>query len=986
MELRSVPFKHALDGTAGCGERSRDPTRRRYSMPTQCTASEAINTGDAVCLTGWDAEPVPQRPIVARATATKLASSKTVFGVAQTDSTPGPLFVLVAGEVAQQSITGLSTGAGTTSRLVVTNGDSLHEARLRYIYNVTGHELDTSPVCDAVPERFVVGTSDENGNLAIQPRHNSDETGYPKAFNLLAYGAAENWDASKKAPTDNGTANLAAFNRALAAMRAEGNIGAKLVANGRFYFSDTLVLNQTIVFEGTSMNEPTVDSPDAVNPNPLRRSSPGTWLIFPATNAAKRVTGIRLHSAGLRDVDSPPGLGGSGADKTILRNLTIHCYLENNMMPQGADATSPDWDGNGEGHGVHASTTFYAENVTVEFFAGDGFHLIGYYSSPNPHPDDPDSYVGGNLDNSRISACTVGGCGRDGYHIYGVDATSCLFDGCSAVVNRRYGFFDSTRENTYISCHAEGNGAVALGPAFPAADGAIGGEYRTEGGSSTFIGCYAEGNGDRCFFDGDVTVIGGAIGNSNTAKDSTVFLLEHGVASRAPVAYFNDRGRRGQFAIHPPPDWKTVDAESSLVARFSVGSQNGNAVEAFHWSVTDWDPARIPLQPASPAKPIAWDPPVVNDYSTLLYTDDPASDAYRWWTLQNISYYRSVMRFPTIGSQARYPAPWFTNGFFIGNANDPVGRNPAAMHFTAAATVTGQAPAIQFDGSPQTHELADVVWNNRPAPGGALGQVCIASGTQGSPRNIGTTSSLAITAGDTSLTLDNETSFAVGQYFTIAGLDGVFQITMPLAGRLVTFTPTAPMPGAPKGAAINVVTVAQTTAGNQNVIVDTTVGLLVGQYITISGIIAPRIRGITAIVDATTIQIDGGDPGTTGPLAVLTFNEATFATFGSVRGTVTVDVTGLGPTIALDGSYETIKLTGNLGADTTVTVPSEDGWSARFLDLTVRAGSALQVRAGTLPGTICALLNGQTQRLYLEYDPDGGVGGTYNLRPEGPAF
>ncbi len=402
--------------------------------------------------------------------------------------------------------------------------------------------------------------------------------------------------------------------------------------------------------------------------------------------------------------------------------------------------------------------------------------------------------------------------------------------------------------------------------------------------------------------------------------------------------------------------------------------------------MTDYDPTQIPLQPPPPEKPKPWPLPVVNDYSTLLYTDDPASDAYRWWTLQNISYYRSVMRFPTIGSNARYPAPWFTNGFFIGNANYPVGSNPAAMHFMAAPTVTGQPPPIQFDGSSQTYEKGDVVWNSSPSPGGSLGQVCTTEGTQGSPRNIGTTSSLAITAGDTSLTLGNETSFALGQYFTIAGLAGVFQITLPLAGTLVTFAPMAPVPGTPMGAAINVVTVAQTTAGSQNVTVDTTVGLLVGQHITISGILAPNVRRITAILDATTVQIDGGDPGNAGPLAVLAFNKATFATFGSARGTQTVDVTGLGPTIGLDGSYETIRLTGNLGADTTITVPSEDAWSARFLDLTVRAGSALNVKAETLPGTVYALLNGQTQRLYIEYDDlAGGPAGVYNLRPESPA-
>jgi hypothetical protein len=1018
-------------------------------MPKLCTvpAGETISKGDAVCLSGWDTVPMVPRPTVTRATKANLDILKTIFGVAAADAAAGAVDILVAGEVADQDITSLGAGL-SASRLVVTKytlGDANHEAELRYIYE-TAHEGDVPPIYDAVSEQFVVGTSDKYGNLAIQPRHNSDETGYPKVYNLKAYGAVENWDAPNNVPTNDGTANLAAFNRALAAMQTDGNVGAKLVANGRFYFSNTLVLNQTIVFEGTSMNEPTAIGgpvvPDPVGVVTLRRSAPGTWLIFPAMNGPKRVTGIRLHSGALniggrpREVDAVPGLAASPADKTILRNLTIHCYHQNDMVPQGADETSALFSPiAGQSHGVHASTTFYAENVTVEFFAGDGFHIIGYYSNP-AGPKNDDDYFGGSVDDSRLRTCTVGSCGRDGYHIYGTDATACLFDGCVAAGNRRYGFYDSTRQNTYIDCHAENNGSVALGPNFPAADNAIGAEYRTEGGSSIFIGCYAEGNGDRCLLDGDVTVIGGTIGNNNTSKDSTVFLLEHGVASRAPMAYYNDRGRADILALHPTYN---PDAVKSLLAKFTLGTQNGNAVEAFQLTVTDYDPAKIPLQ-LDPLHPIAWDPPVVLDYSTLTYTDDSAGYGYRWWTLQNASVYRSVMRFPTTGANARYPAPWLTNGFFIGNENYRIGYNPDAMHFMAASNLPGAPPPIQFDGSAQTYEAGDVVWNSQPAPGNALGQVCTTAGTQGGPKGYrGYATTGSIVAGTTSLQLADATYFAVNQYITIAGLTPTFQI-FALAAGIATLDQVAPAPGAVNavvnvaattgfanaadphvtlddatyfavnqyitiagvagvfqilaldppiglsrvatldgnpgavaaGTAIFIVMVAWTTSGNLNVTVDDAAGLLVGQRITIAGVAPARITAISG----TTVTVDQ-DPLATVTKQVVGFSNATFATFGSVRGTVTVSVT-TNPQ-ALPSSYETIKLTGNLATPTIITVPSEDGWSARFLDLTVRNGNTLTVQAATLNGTVYQLPNGQTQRLYIEYD------GLYNIRPEGPS-
>ena len=652
-------------------------------MPTLCTDGDLgrIAVGDAVCVSGWDGGA--NRPKVKRALAANLtgANAKTVFGVCKTVEGRGQgtdpdepnsgirVNILVAGEVADVSITGLSTGAGT-SRLVVTdfeNATASLQCKLRHI--------DDSP---AVGERFVVGSSDEAGTLVIQPRHSSDETGFQKAYNLKAYGALENWDGEK--PTNDGTANLAAFKRALAAMQADGNVGAKLVADGRFYFSDTLVLNQTIVFEGTSMNEPTAIGgpvvPDPVNPNALRRSSPGTWLIFPPMNAGKRVTGIRLHGGALnrngspREVDAVPNLGASAADKTILRNLTIHCYLERgleDMVPQGVDETSPLWKPlAGQSHGVHASTTFYAENVTVEFFAGDGFHVMGYYWNPNGAVDD-DDYFGGNVDNSRLRNCVVGNCGRDGFHVSGaMDASSCLVDSCSAQGNRRYGFFDATRQNTYISCHAEGNGPLALGPKYPPADRATGSEYHTEGGTSTLIGCYAEGGkpgeGNQGGFYGMDNIVGGTIGRNYLSEGSTAFVLETGVASRAPFKYVNNRtyvpkgiivtlGGNSDIGAAPGQSL-AMDALSLQAIAFNAdGTHHGHGY-----------------------LPGGADNEVPDDTIVLRYTyaAPPAvpTDAQNWWVFENNdSYYRQILRLPTSQANARYLAPWFTNGFFIGNAN-----------------------------------------------------------------------------------------------------------------------------------------------------------------------------------------------------------------------------------------------------------------------------------------------------------------------------
>lgn len=182
-------------------------------MPTTCKDDDGnISVGDAVCISGWDGAP-NNRPKVKRALKSNLtgAYAKTVYGVSSTNST-GPattVSILVSGEVADPSITGLSTGPGK-SRLVVTdfeNGTAALTCKLR-------HVDDTPPV----PPAFVVGSSDESGTLAIQPRHATDEGGFTTVFSVVAYGA------DPSGVTD----STAGIQRAIHAMSASGAVGGTL--------------------------------------------------------------------------------------------------------------------------------------------------------------------------------------------------------------------------------------------------------------------------------------------------------------------------------------------------------------------------------------------------------------------------------------------------------------------------------------------------------------------------------------------------------------------------------------------------------------------------------------------------------------------------------------------------------------------------------------------------------------------------------------
>jgi hypothetical protein len=480
----------------------------------------------------------------------------------------------------------------------------------------------------------------------------------PYAYNVVDYGAVPDYNPITKTGTD----NLPFFKAALAAITANanttnGNRSAVLVADGHFYLSDTLTLTQTVVLEGTGMNEPPPFYP--------QRSAPGTMLVFD-----NNVAGIRIYSSDTQD--NPTG----GADKTVLRNLTIWCHREEDEI------------GLPISHGVHATVIFYAENVTIQNFAGNGFHVTGHLVTQKKD---------GNADGTVLRNCIVGTCSNDGFHFEGSDAQPCVIDGCNASGNGNAGFYDATFGNTYIGCHS----AYNKGP-----------NYRTEfdSNASVFINCWSEEGGPkRNEFHGAVTIISGKIGGDlqYMTPDSSAFILEHGVATRAPIVYKN-------FGV-------LKDGTRARAIACSLGSLTQ--------TIQPPDLNMIALQWATlkSAEDQNIDDSMLLRYLDLPYVT-PGTRGHGWWALEhNNSFYHHLIRFPTTQANARLPAPWFPNGFFIGEDS----ASPTISF------ITGKTPPdLQNDGAtPHTYEQGDIVWNSKPSEGSPLGWVCIKNGTQGTPNS-----------------------------------------------------------------------------------------------------------------------------------------------------------------------------------------------------------------------------------------------------------
>ncbi len=799
-------------------------------------------------------------------------------------------------------------------------------------------------------------------------------------FDVCDYGAIPDWDWT----TGTGTDNLGAFLATLAAAKTDlgissSNKTATIVANGAFYLGGTLDIEQTIHLEGQGMQEPTAHTTRGMPgawlvfpPNTtgirihsteaddggggrtamLTQAGDVTTLTrgesfasasvgrpitisgsaTPANNGTFTITAvIDSTSVSWTNAGGAPDAGVSGVTASLLQSgdvttltggagltpdmnygfITISgsSIPENNgtfLIDHYNDGSSVAWTNvsgatdpsgavafevgtvgftlgggfgdaskttirnltisckepfdpvtNNTGHGVHATATFTLVNVTIQQFGLDGVHANGHFLNQQD----------GNVDASVLTNVWVGVCGRDGFHFRGGDANECNLFSCTSNLNGRFGFADIiTFGNVYIGCTSQGNAE----------------NYHTQGdvNRSTFLACYSE-DGPLMSMYGQASVYGGNLTNETVTEHSPVHIQSWGTVGRTPLIYRNTRG--------------------PTVINYGFGAFNPGAPEAmdaFEWKT------EAPL-----------------DYSRLRYTDDELSPLHRWWTLENASYYRAVMRFPTTQTYVRSPAPWMPNGLYLGD-----------MEFGQTLFVAATAPPDKRNiGLPQTYERGDVVWQSAPVAGGALGQVCLTRGTRTKLRDIATTGTIAPFSAD--LTLDVPAGFAVDQYVTIGGL-GVFQITL-LVGDTATVIPSTGAAGA-MNEPVDVVMVGTIANGSPHLTVDDGAGLDVGQYITIAGvgggspdrlIVGLGTRATIECVNPGDYSFSIGDTLVVlidrGPAQTVTFEAGDFPNFAVVPvGTLVAKLASVLTHCDVTATpSDTVEITSHtIGADSYVTV------------------------------------------------------------------
>jgi hypothetical protein len=739
-------------------------------MPTPCIAEEAIAKGDAVCVTGFN--DAKKLPIVKRATHNNLKASRTVFGVAENNSAsevpaPGVVSVLVAGEVAKNDITGLEAGS---SRLVVTdinNSDPKLQCKLKRIDDTNG---------DTVPPRFekyVVGTCDENGNLIIQPRHTSEETGFPRVFNVRAYGAVSDDIAAS-------AANSKAFKKAMDAMTEQGKATkttAKLVADGHFYLSETFDIAQGIVFEGTGCAE--------AESNVNCRSSPGTWLVFPAG-----VTGIRIRSTA--PLDNPSKIYDpilSSGEKTCLRNLTISCKdpVNDNAIDDCREVydlsltdvnTINDLPTSGRNLVIIAQVgaekklhirIFDVREVKVIDKAQDSLfsdstdrdkefkdfkdRINSFRNSPPPKNEKEEEEVARlamryaeycipdygcfhgihasvpvHIENVSIQSFNHDGihitgakCGKtiDGVRVYDGNADGSYLENCRVDGCGRHGihFSGGDAQACLISCCSSTKNRRA-------------GFYDATFGN-TYIGCHSAYNSEN---PEDPVNPGTLKPNYITKLDvnASVFIncwSEGAVKNIFHGAVTIISGKIGSSPTYMTDDSSPFSLESGLAARLPLRYKNYRGSKTITSSFGDHSVTPTSSQDTNMVA-LSWATLDAEEKSEdsffLRYLDDANAEprAYGWWALRRTSVSvdsLDVLRLPTRFVNSWLPTPWFPNGIFIGDDS-----SPHKVRFIGAKEIL----KTQFDNvTLRDYEQGDVFWNSEPSSGKPIGWVCTESGT-----------------------------------------------------------------------------------------------------------------------------------------------------------------------------------------------------------------------------------------------------------------
>lgn len=221
------------------------------------------------------------------------------------------------------------------------------------------------------------------------------------------FGAVADWNGTT------GTDNHAAFTAMLAALPHDSGTnrasrgGRIVIPNGRYYLSQTLVIEKQVTIEGGGLG--------------FWEYAAGTQLVFPANT-----TGIRIYAA----TDSPSGTSGAG---TKISGVFLYCK-----------------DRQTTGHGFHITAQAELDHFAVANFAEYNVYTVADASLSQ-----------GQASKSIFRNGQIDDAGKHNFYLSGDDANVCLVEAvqCSNAGSAFWNFYDDSGiGNTYVNTLTQGTG------------------------------------------------------------------------------------------------------------------------------------------------------------------------------------------------------------------------------------------------------------------------------------------------------------------------------------------------------------------------------------------------------------------------------------------------------------------------------------------------------------------------------------------------
>ena len=405
-------------------------------------------------------------------------------------------------------------------------------------------------------------------------------------------------------------------------------------------------------------------------------------------------TGIRVQRHNTSGAEATIASGQKGGDGSIIRGLNLVGGFEGNE---------------GEFHGIHLRARAVIEDCFISDFQGDGIHS-NVVTGGSPE---------GNANNSVINRVSVYRC-RKGLFFDGVDSNACLVSMLEASANRTWGIDDSSfLGNNYVGCHAAANGWDGAVGSIPTACTHAGKRYYVKAGQAAWCstnaptGTTADNQGWGHIGPGGTYNGVAQWASGMSVREGGAYKTDNPNARNVLIGCYSEGDQNPSQLTSPTIEVGGLHAAGLKGTGVYFGNSFGRLTATKIGSVDDATGNMLGIEPGM----LEYAHPTNGQYTLEWMNSDLAWTIFRSAVSTNWAF-RLTGETSTAGIGKRRMD--FPNGF---------GLNDRKVLSGTAAPASG------------SFVQGDMMFNSAPAAGGPAGWMCVAGGSPGTWKAMGSLAS-----------------------------------------------------------------------------------------------------------------------------------------------------------------------------------------------------------------------------------------------------